>query len=108
MRDAFLKRLFAKVNCGICGQKYDTANIKVLDQEDGLWVLSVYCGSCGTQGLIAAVVQEGNITDIITDVTEAEHDRAGTTEAVDVNDVTAMRDFLEGFDGDFGRLFSED
>jgi len=75
MRDAFLKRLFAKVSCGICGQKYDVSNIKVLDQEDGLWVLSVYCGSCGTQGLIAAVVQEGNITDIITDLTEGEHDR---------------------------------
>ena len=53
MREAFLKRLFAKVNCGVCGQKYDVSNIKVLDQEDGLWVLSVYCSSCGTQGFAA-------------------------------------------------------
>ena len=65
MREAFLKRLFSKVNCGVCGQKYDVSNIKILDQEDGLWVLSVYCSSCGTQGLIAAVVQEGNITEVI-------------------------------------------
>jgi len=49
VREAFLKRLFAKVNCGICGQKYDASNIKILDQEDGLWVISVYCNSCGTQ-----------------------------------------------------------
>ena len=42
MREAFLRRLFAKVSCGICGQKYDAANIRILDQEDGLWVLSVY------------------------------------------------------------------
>jgi hypothetical protein len=105
MREAFLKRLFAKVNCGVCGQKYDVSNIKVLDQEDGLWVLSVYCGSCGTQGLIAAVVQEGNITDIITDHTDAEH---GTSGKVSMDDVEEIRSFLKGFDGDFSRLFGEE
>ena len=108
MRDAFLKRLFAKVSCGICGQKYDVSNIKVLDQEDGLWVLSVYCGSCGTQGLIAAVVQEGNITDIITDLTEGEHDRFGMSGAVGMDDVLGVRSFLKDFDGDFARLFGEE
>jgi hypothetical protein len=108
MREAFLKRLFAKVNCGVCGQKYDAANIKILDQEDGLWVLSVYCGSCGTQGLIAAVVQEGNITDIITDLTEDEYDRFSKKEAVGVDDVQAMHSFLKEFDGDFASLFSEE
>jgi len=106
MREAFLRRLFAKVNCGVCGQKYDVSNIKVLDQEDGLWVLSVYCGSCGTQGLIAAVVQEGNITDIITDLTDGEHDRARG--GVSMDDVLEMRSFLKEFDGDFERLFEED
>jgi hypothetical protein len=108
MRDAFLKRLFAKVSCGICGQKYDVSNIKVLDQEDGLWVLSVYCGSCGTQGLIAAVVQEGNITDIITDLTDAEHDRFGMSGEVGMDDVLGVRSFLKDFDGDFSRLFGEE
>ena len=106
MREAFLKRLFAKVNCGVCGQKYDVANIKILDQEDGLWVLSVYCSSCGTQGLIAAVVQEGNITEVITDLTEAERERFGASEVVGVDDVLEMHNFLKEFDGDFTSLFS--
>jgi hypothetical protein len=105
MREAFLKRLFAKVNCGVCGQKYDVSNIKILDQEDGLWVLSVYCSSCGTQGLIAAVVQEGNITEVITDLTEAERERFHDSE-VGVDDVLEMHNFLKEFDGDFTRLFS--
>ena len=106
MREAFLKRLFAKVNCGVCGQKYDVSNIKILDQEDGLWVLSVYCSSCGTQGLIAAVVQEGNITEVITDLTEAERERFGDSEVVGVDDVLEMHKFLKEFDGDFTSLFS--
>ena len=108
MREAFLKRLFAKVNCGVCGQKYDVSNIKVLDQEDGLWVLSVYCSSCGTQGLIAAVVQEGNITDIITDLTDTEHDRFSAAGKVSMDDVLEIRSFLKEFDGDFSRLFGEE
>jgi hypothetical protein len=108
MREAFLKRLFAKVNCGVCGQKYDVSNIKVLDQEDGLWVLSVYCSSCGTQGLIAAVVQEGNITDIITDLTDTEHDRFSEAGTVSMDDVLEIRRFLKEFDGDFSRLFGEE
>jgi len=108
MREAFLKRLFSKVNCGVCGQKYDESNIKILDQEDGLWVLSVYCSSCGTQGLIAAVVQEGNITDVITDLTEAEYERFDGSEVVGVDDVLEMYSFLKEFDGDFASLFSEE
>jgi len=108
MREAFLKRLFSKVSCGICGQKYDVSNIKILDQEDGLWVLSVYCSSCGTQGLIAAVVHEGNITDVITDLTEAEYERFIGSEAVGVDDVLEMHNFLKGFDGDFASLFPEE
>jgi len=108
MREAFLKRLFAKVSCGVCGQKYDMSNIKVLDQEDGLWVLSVYCSACGTQGLVAAVVQEGNITDIVTDLTEAEYNRFDGKNVVGIEDVMDMRNFLKSFDGDFHGLFSEE
>ena len=107
MREAFLKRLFSKVNCGVCGQKYDVSNIKILDQEDGLWVLSVYCSSCGTQGLIAAVVQEGNIAEVITDLTEAERERFDDSEVVGVDDVLEMHNFLKEFNGDFANLFSE-
>jgi len=108
MREAFLKRLFAKVSCGVCGQKYDMSNIKVLDQEDGLWVLSVYCSSCGTQGLVAAVVQEGNITDIVTDLTEAEYNRLDGKSVVGIEDVMEMRHFLKDFNGDFDGLFLEE
>ena len=108
MREAFLKRLFSKLNCGVCGQKYDVSNIKILDQEDGLWVLSVHCSSCGTQGLIAAVVQEGNITDVITDLTEAEYERFDGSEVVGVDDVLEMHSFLKQFDGDFASLFPDE
>jgi len=108
MRDSFLKRLFSKVDCGVCGQRYNISNIKVLDHEDGVWFLSVFCSSCGTQGLIAAVVKEGNITEVITDLTEAEYNRFEECETVVMDDVLDMHEFLKDFDGDFSRIFDEE
>ena len=105
MRESFLKRLFSKVECSVCGQRDDVSNIKVLDHEDELWFLSVFCSSCGTQGLIAAVVQESNIAEVITDLTEAEYDRFAESEVVGVDDVLDIHSFLKGFDGDFASLF---
>ncbi len=58
--------------------------------------------------MIAAVVQEGNITDIITDLTEAEYNRLDEREAIEIEDVLDMQNFLKEFDGDFGKLFSEE
>lgn len=108
MREAFLKKLISKVDCSVCGQKYQMSNIKVLDQEDGVWFLSVVCSSCGTKGLIAAVVQDGSIAQVITDLTEDEFGRFEGGEIVGVDDVLDVHDFLKEFDGDFSRLFSEE
>ncbi len=107
MRDSFLKRLFYKVECGICGQKYDVSNIKVIDHEDGLWVLSVHCNSCGTQGLVAAVVQNGCIAELNTDFTEDECDLFVGGEAVGMDEVLDIHNFLKDFKGDFAGLFSK-
>jgi hypothetical protein len=57
--------------------------------------------------LIAAVVQEGNITEVITDLTEAERERFDDSEVVGVDDVLEMHNFLKEFNGDFANLFSE-
>ena len=108
MSEAMLKRLFSKVTCGICGQRYDVSNIKVLDNEDGVWFLSLVCTSCGTRGLIAAVVGEGTAIDTASDLSEAEYERFADSELVGVDDVLDMHCFLKNFNGDFTSLFSNE
>ena len=108
MRESFLKRLFSRVECGVCGKKYDLSDIKILDHEDDLWFLSVSCSSCGTRGLIAAVVRDGGVAEVINDLTEAEHDLFAESEAVGLNDVLDMHVFLDGFGGDFESLFPKE
>ena len=104
MRESFMKRLFSKVDCGVCGKRYEVANVKVLDHEDGVWFLSVFCRSCGTQGLIAAVVKESS--EVNSDLTESEFDIFARSEVVSTDDVLDIHVFLNGFDGDFKALFS--
>lgn len=107
MNEAFLRRLFSKVECSVCGKRYDSSNIKVLDHEEDLWFLSVTCASCGTQGLVAAVVKEGSVVaEPISDLTEAEYSTLAGREEVGVDDVLDMHSFLKEFNGDFVALFS--
>ena len=100
--------MFSKVECGVCGKKYELADIKILDHEDSLWFLSVSCSSCGTRGLIAAVVRDGDVAEVIDDLTEAERDVFAKNEAIAVDDVLDMHTFLDGFEGDFKSLFPEE
>lgn len=108
MRESFLKRLFAKIRCSTCGQKYEVADIDVIGHEGEIWFLNACCGSCGTQGLIVAVVEDDEAAEAATDLTEAEDDKFADSEAVGVDDVLDMHSFLKEFEGDFVALFSED
>jgi hypothetical protein len=108
MRDAFLKRLFSKIGCGSCGQKYDVADVTAIGHQDDLWFLSAFCRACETQGLVVVAVEDGKCSDAITDLTEADRERFEQCEAVGVDDVLDMCSFLKEFDGDFAALFSGD
>ena len=91
------------MKCGVCGKRYEAANINVLGHREDLWFLSVFCGSCKSQGLVAAVIQEGRLTEAITDLTEAEVSRM--SDPVTSDDLIDVHTYLQEFDGDFGELF---
>jgi hypothetical protein len=106
MNESFLKRLFSTIKCNTCGQRYKVGNIRIIDNQGELWFLNAYCSSCGTKGLIVAVVEDGRATEVITDLTEADFDKFSHGEIVGVDDVLDMHNFLKEFDGDFAELFS--
>jgi len=105
MDDKFIKKLLANMKCGVCGQRYEPANINVLGHREDLWFLSVFCPSCKSQGLVAAVIQEGKLPEVITDLTEEE--KSQLREMVDGDDLVDMHIFLKDFGGDFSALFGE-
>jgi len=104
MDDRLLRKLMANMKCAVCGQRYERANINVLGHREDLWFLSVFCPACRSQGLVAAVIKEGKLPEIMSDLTAGEQGRfTGTVSSDDVLDVHT---FLTTFDGDFASLFS--
>lgn len=108
MDEGFLKRLVATIKCGVCGQRYEGENVKLLGHYGDLWFLSVYCSACQSQGLVAAVIKEGKLPELITDLTEEEYDKFREIDEVSSNDLLDIHNFLRDFDGDFSYIFSKE
>ena len=107
MEESLIKRLMTSIKCRVCGHLYEVDNINVLSHDQDLWFLSAICPACQTRCLIAAIVKEGRLPEVITDLTEAELDRFRNAAKLTANDVLDMHNFLNNFDGDFSRLFSQ-
>lgn len=108
MDEGFIKGLVATIKCSICSQRYEGENVKVLGHYGDLWFLSVYCSACHSQGLVAAVIKEGQIPELITDLTEEEYGKFCEMDVVGDNDLLDIHNFLKEFDGDFSHIFSRE
>ena len=106
VEENLIKRLMTSIKCGVCGQRYDIDNIDVIGHREDLWFLRVVCLSCHTQALVAAVIKEGKVPEVITDLTGTELDKFKNAGSLTADEVLDMHSFLKKFDGDFSRLFS--
>ena len=107
MEESLIKKLVASVKCSVCQQRYKVGNIDVLGHENDLWFLRVSCPACDTQYLVAAIIREDRVTEVITDLTETELDRFRNMDRLTPDDVLDMHNFLKNFDGAFSQLFSQ-
>jgi hypothetical protein len=105
--ERFVKRLLASMKCGTCNKHYEPGHINVLGHQDNVWFLSVYCSTCQTQGLVAAVIRRGKAPEVITDLSETELARFRGNGGIAADDILEMHRFLKDFDGDFSNLFSK-
>jgi len=103
MDDKFIKKVLSRMKCAVCGRRYEPANVNILGHREDLWFISVFCSSCRSQGLVAAVVKEGKLPEVITELTEVEEGRFSTP--VESDDLIDMHAFLKDFGGDFSALF---
>ena len=107
MDKSLIKRLMASMNCGVCGQCYEVDNISVLGHQQDLWFLNAFCSACHTRCLVAAIVEEGRVPKVITDLTEAELERFRNMDTLTADEVLDMRNFLKDFNSDFSQLFNQ-
>ena len=105
MNDKFIRKLLANMKCGVCGHNYESTNVNVIGHQEDLWFVSVFCPSCKSKGLVAAIVTEDKPAEAITELTEAERTKFSAAPSIDSDDVLDMHTFLEKFGGDFSFLF---
>ena len=106
MEEALIRKLMASLECGVCKQRYQEDNINVLNHYEDLWFLNAFCPSCHNRCLVVAVVKQGQESEVITDLTEAELDKFRNMGKVTADDILDMYRFLRDFDSDFSRLFN--
>ena len=107
MEENLIKKLMTSIKCDVCGQRYEVDNINVLGHHKDLWFLSAFCPVCHTPCLVAAVIKEGRLPEVMADLTEAELDRFRDAGILTADEALDMHNFLKGFNGDFSRLFAQ-
>ncbi len=106
MDDGVSERLIKQVvastvgSCGACAEPLDAASVSVVGHQEDLWFFSLVCAHCQHRTLVAALVREGAPVA----AGDAPTAKARPT-PVEAEDVLAVREFLDHFDGDFQALF---
>lgn len=98
-------------DCVHCRQRFSLDDMRIVGRNGNLWVLAVRCPECASQSFVAAVVGEHDdgttveaaaIDLVDEDVADYELEEP---DPVTVDDVLDMHEYLDGFDGNFLRLF---
>ena len=107
MEERLIKKLMTSMKCEECGQNYESFNIDILGHREDMWFLRALCSSCHTQCLVAAVVREDRVVAETEEPATAEvYEHQG--EAIEIDDVLDMHNFLVEFNGDFSSYFGQE
>ena len=106
----WLRTQLTSFSCASCGRAYRASQISVLAQREDLFFVRLGCSRCGSQSVAIVTIQvdesesaqleAGEITIV------ADDGELPDGPPVSGDDVLAMHDFLDGFDGDFYGLFT--
>lgn len=107
--------LTAVSRCSECHRDYNLTDFAVIGRRDHLWMVTVICEGCRSQGFITAIVEDSGVerpgatplsAPIVSDLSPEEERRASAP-SVTSHDVLDLHEFLREFDGDFAGLFRE-
>lgn len=100
-----VKHLIASIPCAVCHNHYEPDDVHIVDRHGEIWIVAVECSHCGTQGLVFAMIKEGEEPEMVGELTPHERARLREMGRIDADDVLDVHEFLRDFDGDFVSLF---
>ena len=109
MKYTIIKQLIAALKCTSCGEDFQAENIEMLGTHGDICMINVYCHACNTKYYIGVVIDKDEL-DALVDLKDwvGSSEKTGLTESetLTADEVIDMHSFLEGFDGNFSRLFA--
>jgi hypothetical protein len=107
-QERFLKQQVASRRCPYCRRSFQREHVRVAARYEELWVVSVRCGLCRKQQIfhVALADLQGH-PELACDPSPEEQEIFESMPAIGSDDVLDMYQFLNEFDGDFRRLFSD-
>lgn len=103
----FIRYLITNIKCAVCGEYYQREDVRVVGHQEGLWAMTVACGSCHTQGLVFAMVKEGEAPEVISEPTPSEWAAFEVMPQISTDDVLEVHNLLRDFEGDFSDLLGK-
>ncbi|MBA7705440.1 hypothetical protein ES703_114270 [subsurface metagenome] len=107
MEENLIKRLMTSIKCGLCGRHYEADSINILGRQESLWFLSASCVACQTRCLVAVIVREEGLPEVVSDLTSAELTKFRKITVPTADEALDMHNFLKDFSGDFSYIFGQ-
>ncbi|MDE3090620.1 MAG: hypothetical protein KGJ80_14675 [Chloroflexota bacterium] len=102
-----IRQIVARVTCAVCGHHFAAGDIQVLGHREQIWAMQITCRECRTQALLLAVVDGKGARPVHTDLSPDEWQRVKDRPPVSVDDVIALHQYLQAYDGDFSEILEE-
>lgn len=103
-RNRLIRQIITSIRCAVCQQHYDGDDVRLLGRRDELWVMRVVCENCSTQGLVFALIKDGQsqVQDhqVLTELSRVEEERFEELPPVGMDDVLDVRRLLEDSEED--------
>lgn len=114
--DAFnlIQNFFTRMNCNFCTQHFEPEDISLIREEDGIYIVNVFCNHCKTQNGVAMVgveLPEGATAHAgysDPELTEDELERLSAFKPIQEDDVLDAHYFFQNLDADWARLIPEE
>ncbi len=104
---ALIRQIAARVKCAVCGHHFGTSDIRVIGHREQVWAMQINCRECRTQALLLAMVDGKMAHPIQTDLAPDEWSRFQDQPPISVDDVIAMHQHMQTYDGDFSEILEE-
>lgn len=105
--ERLVRRVIARFRCSHCNRQHAVDNVDIMGKYDSVWVIGVECEGCDVPGMYIVSLRPDSSFEIASDLTEEERARFAAASKVAPEDVSAMRSFLDGFQGDVSRLLGD-